>query len=75
MRVFAFHLRLLPRKLLRKPNLNNLFIARHVFDGSIKMFAYLVSLNDPNPFPLLAVEEPENQLYPFAGLSQCAHAG
>jgi predicted ATPase len=28
------------------------------------MFAYLVLLHDPHPFPLLAVEEPENQLYP-----------
>ena len=40
------------------------FIARYVSDGTIKMFAYLVLLNDPNPFPILAVEEPENQLYP-----------
>lgn len=40
------------------------FIARYVSDGTIKMFAYLVLLNDPKPFPLLAVEEPENQLYP-----------
>jgi predicted ATPase len=40
------------------------FIARHVSDGTIKMFAYLVLLHDPKPFPLLAVEEPENQLYP-----------
>ncbi|WP_041584534.1 AAA family ATPase [Syntrophus aciditrophicus] len=40
------------------------FIARYVSDGTIKMFAYLVLLHDPNPFPLLAVEEPENQLYP-----------
>lgn len=40
------------------------FIARYVSDGTIKMFAYLVLLNDPNPFPLLAIEEPENQLYP-----------
>ncbi|RRN45841.1 chromosome segregation protein SMC [Lautropia dentalis] len=40
------------------------FIARHVSDGTIKMFAYLVLLNDPSPFPMLAVEEPENQLYP-----------
>ncbi|EIU3493657.1 AAA family ATPase [Pseudomonas aeruginosa] len=40
------------------------FIARHVSDGTIKMFAYLVLLNDPQPYPLLAVEEPENQLYP-----------
>lgn len=40
------------------------FIARFVSDGTIKMFAYLVLLYDPKPFPLLAVEEPENQLYP-----------
>ncbi|MCG9894995.1 MAG: AAA family ATPase [Fimbriimonadaceae bacterium] len=40
------------------------FIARHVSDGTIKMFAYLVLLHDPKPHPLLAVEEPENQLYP-----------
>jgi len=40
------------------------FIARYVSDGTIKMFAYLVLLFDPTPFPLLAVEEPENQLYP-----------
>jgi predicted ATPase len=41
------------------------FIARYVSDGTIKMFAYLVLLYDPKPFPLLAVEEPENQLYPL----------
>lgn len=40
------------------------FIARYVSDGTIKMFAYLVLLHDPTPHPLLAVEEPENQLYP-----------
>ena len=40
------------------------FIARYVSDGTIKMFAYLVLLYDPNPHPLLAIEEPENQLYP-----------
>ena len=40
------------------------FIARHVSDGTIKMFAYLVLLHDPKPHPLIAVEEPENQLYP-----------
>lgn len=40
------------------------FIARYVSDGTIKMFAYLVLLNDPSPHPLLCVEEPENQLYP-----------
>lgn len=40
------------------------FLARHVSDGTIKMFAYLVLLMDPKPHPLLCVEEPENQLYP-----------
>lgn len=40
------------------------FLARHVSDGTIKMFAYLVLLYDPRPHPLLCIEEPENQLYP-----------
>ena len=40
------------------------FVARYVSDGTIKMFAYLLLLNDPSPHPLLCVEEPENQLYP-----------
>ncbi|PCJ52070.1 MAG: chromosome segregation protein SMC [Planctomycetota bacterium] len=39
------------------------FLARFVSDGTIKMLAYLVLLFDPNPHPLLCVEEPENQLY------------
>jgi len=42
----------------------DLFIARYVSDGTIKMFAYLLLLYDPKPHPLLAIEEPENQLYP-----------
>lgn len=41
------------------------FIDRYVSDGTIKMFAYLLLLNDPTPHPLLCVEEPENQLYPM----------
>lgn len=40
------------------------FLARHVSDGTIKMLAYLILLNDPRPHPLICVEEPENQLYP-----------
>lgn len=40
------------------------FISRYVSDGTIKMFAYLILLNDPNPHPLLCVEEPENYLHP-----------
>lgn len=40
------------------------FSARFVSDGTIKIFAYLVMLADPNPHKLLCIEEPENQLYP-----------
>jgi predicted ATPase len=40
------------------------FLVRYVSDGTIKMLAYLVLLYDPKPYPLLCVEEPENQLYP-----------
>lgn len=40
------------------------FIDKNVSDGTIKMFSYLILLNDPAPFPILCVEEPENQLYP-----------
>jgi predicted ATPase len=40
------------------------FIDRYVSDGTVKMFAYLVLLHDPEPHPFLCVEEPENQLYP-----------
>ena len=40
------------------------FLTPHVSDGTIKMLAYLTLLYDPDPHPLLCVEEPENQLYP-----------
>lgn len=40
------------------------FLARYISDGTIKMLAYLTLLYDPDPHPLLCVEEPENQLYP-----------
>ncbi len=40
------------------------FLVRYVSDGTIKMLAYLVLLYDPDPHPLLCIEEPENQLYP-----------
>ncbi|MBF0293632.1 MAG: AAA family ATPase [Magnetococcales bacterium] len=40
------------------------FIDKYVSDGTIKMFAYLILLHDPQPHPLLCIEEPENQLYP-----------
>ena len=40
------------------------FLARYVSDGTIKILMYLALLYDPAPYPLLCVEEPENQLYP-----------
>lgn len=42
----------------------NPFSSRFVSDGTIRMFAYLIMLYDPNPHTLLCIEEPENQLYP-----------
>lgn len=38
--------------------------ARYASDGTMKMLAYLVQLYDPNPPPLVGVEEPENFLHP-----------
>ena len=43
---------------------NDPFAAERVSDGAIKMFACLTLLYDPKPHPMLAVEEPENHLYP-----------
>ncbi|MBF0319275.1 MAG: AAA family ATPase [Nitrospirae bacterium] len=40
------------------------FMARYVSDGTLKMFAYLILLNDPKPYQLLSIEEPENFLHP-----------
>jgi predicted ATPase len=38
--------------------------ARYASDGTMKMLAYLVQLNDPAPPPLTGIEEPENFLHP-----------
>jgi predicted ATPase len=40
------------------------FLARFASDGTLKMLAYLILLYDPDPLPLLGVEEPENYLHP-----------
>jgi predicted ATPase len=40
------------------------FLTNNVSEGTIKIFAYLLLLNDPNPYPLLCIEGPEIQLYP-----------
>ncbi len=39
------------------------FYAQQVSDGTLKLFAYLLMLEDPSPPPLICVEEPENGLY------------
>lgn len=39
------------------------FYAQQMSDGTLKLFAYLILLNDPAPPPFLCIEEPENGLY------------
>lgn len=39
------------------------FYAQDMSDGTLKMFAYLLLLEDPEPHPLIGLEEPENGLY------------
>lgn len=43
---------------------SNPILARFASDGTLKMLAYLVLLNDPNPPPFIGIEEPENFLHP-----------
>jgi predicted ATPase len=38
--------------------------ARFASDGTLKMLAYLTVLHDPEPPPLIGIEEPENFLHP-----------
>lgn len=39
------------------------FYAQQMSDGTLKVFCYLLLLEDPKPPPLLCIEEPENGLY------------
>lgn len=39
------------------------FFAQQMSDGTLKIFAYLLLLEDPDPPPFLCIEEPENGLY------------
>jgi predicted ATPase len=39
------------------------FYAQQMTDGTLKIFAYLLLLEDPEPAPFICVEEPENGLY------------
>jgi predicted ATPase len=39
------------------------FFAQQMSDGTLKVFAYLLMLEDPEPPPFICIEEPENGLY------------
>lgn len=39
------------------------FFAQQISDGTLKVFAYLLLLEDPDPPPFICIEEPENGLY------------
>ena len=39
------------------------FYSQQISDGTLKVFAYLLLLEDPEPPPFLCIEEPENGLY------------
>ncbi len=39
------------------------FYAANMSDGTLKMFAYLLLADDPEPYPFIGIEEPENGLY------------
>jgi len=40
------------------------FYAQQMSDGTLKVFAYLLLLEDPSPPQFICIEEPENGLYP-----------
>lgn len=42
---------------------NDPFYSQQMSDGTLKVFAYLLLLEDPVPPPFLCIEEPENGLY------------
>ncbi|MGL6226931.1 MAG: AAA family ATPase [Thermoguttaceae bacterium] len=39
------------------------FFSQQMSDGTLKIFAYLLLLEDPSPPPFMCIEEPENGLY------------
>ena len=39
------------------------FYAQQMSDGTLKLFAYMLLLEDPAPAPFICIEEPENGLY------------
>ncbi|NIA09359.1 MAG: AAA family ATPase [Nitrospiraceae bacterium] len=42
---------------------NDPFYAQQMSDGTLKVFAYLLLMEDPTPPPFICIEEPENGLY------------
>lgn len=52
-------------------------LVKYASDGTLKMLAYLVLINDPSPPPLIGIEEPENFLHPsllFELAEECTQA-
>lgn len=51
-------------------------LSRFASDGTLKMLAYLVLLNDPEPHQFIGIEEPENFLHPrlLPGLAEACRA-
>ncbi len=39
------------------------FFVQQMSDGTLKLFTYLLLLEDPDPAPFICIEEPENGLY------------
>ncbi len=39
------------------------FFSQQMSDGTLKLFAYMLLLEDPDPAPFIGIEEPENGLY------------
>ncbi len=52
-------------------NFNAPFLARQVSEGTLKMFAYLILLNEPEHSSILCIEEPETSLHPDLLLELC----
>ena len=49
---------------LKDKAFNEPILARFASDGTLKLLAYLILLSDPDPPPLIGIEEPENFVHP-----------
>jgi predicted ATPase len=50
--------------LLKDEPFEDAVLSRFASDGTLKLLAYLTVLYDPNPFAVIGIEQPENQLHP-----------